>query len=37
MRYRTRLDWNEADWTVGQEAARPDLAERYRSPWKLEV
>ena len=37
MRYRTRLDWKEADWTVGQESARPDLAERYRSPWKLEV
>jgi predicted dehydrogenase len=37
LRYRTRLDWNEAAWTVEQEAARPDLAERYRSPWRLEV
>ncbi|MGP8244451.1 MAG: Gfo/Idh/MocA family protein [Bryobacteraceae bacterium] len=37
MRYRTRLDWKEADWTVDQEAARPELAERYRGPWKLEV
>jgi predicted dehydrogenase len=37
MRYRTRLDWNETDWTVEQDAAKPDLAERYRSPWKLEV
>ncbi|MGA2116142.1 MAG: Gfo/Idh/MocA family oxidoreductase [Bryobacteraceae bacterium] len=37
MRYRTRLDWNETSWTVEQDAAKPDLAERYRSPWKLEV
>ncbi|MGA1995589.1 MAG: Gfo/Idh/MocA family oxidoreductase [Bryobacteraceae bacterium] len=37
MRYRTRLDWNETAWTVDQDAAKPDLAERYRSPWKLEV
>ncbi|MDR3699407.1 MAG: Gfo/Idh/MocA family oxidoreductase [Candidatus Sulfopaludibacter sp.] len=37
MRFKTRLDWDEANWTVQQEEAKPYLKARYRSPWKLEV
>jgi len=37
MRFRTRLDWDEANWTVVQEEIRPHLKYHYRSPWKLEV
>lgn len=37
MRFQTRLDWDEKNWTVQQEAAKPYLQARYRSPWKLEV
>jgi len=37
MRYKQRLDWDEEDWTVQQENAKPYLKARYRSPWKLEV
>jgi len=37
MRFKTRLDWDEQNWTVQQEAAKPYLQARYRSPWKLEV
>jgi predicted dehydrogenase len=37
MRYKTRLDWDEQNWTVQQEAAKPYLKARYRAPWKLEV
>jgi hypothetical protein len=37
MRYRTRLDWDEANWTVKQDSAKAYLKERYRSPWVLEV
>jgi predicted dehydrogenase len=37
MRFKTRLDWDEQNWTVGQEEARPHLQARYRAPWKLEV
>jgi len=37
MRFQTRLDWDEANWTVKQEAAKPYLKARYSSPWKLEV
>lgn len=37
MRYRTRLDWDEANWTVKQDALKPYLKESYRSPWVLEV
>jgi len=37
MRYKTRLDWDEQDWTVKQDAVKPYLKARYRSPWKLEV
>jgi predicted dehydrogenase len=37
MRHKTRLDWDEKNWTVQQEAVRPYLNAKYRSPWKLEV
>jgi predicted dehydrogenase len=37
MRHKTRLDWDEKNWTVRQEAVRPFLNAKYRSPWKLEV
>jgi predicted dehydrogenase len=37
MRHKTRLDWDEKNWTVKQEAVRPHLNSKYRSPWKLEV
>jgi predicted dehydrogenase len=37
MRYKTRLDWDEKNWTVAQDGAKPFLKARYRSPWKLEV
>lgn len=37
MRFKTRLDWDEQNWTVQQEEARPHLQARYRAPWKLEV
>ncbi|MBL0158314.1 MAG: Gfo/Idh/MocA family oxidoreductase [Bryobacterales bacterium] len=37
MRTKMRLDWDEKNWTVKQEAARPMLKAKYRSPWKLEV
>jgi predicted dehydrogenase len=37
MRHKTRLDWDEAKWTVAQDSVRPFLKARYRSPWKLEV
>ena len=37
MRYKTRLDWDEQNWTVKQDAVKPFLKARYRSPWKLEV
>jgi hypothetical protein len=37
MRFKTRLDWDEKNWTVLQKDARPYLRARYRKPWKLEV
>jgi predicted dehydrogenase len=37
MRSKLRLDWDEANWTVQQDAAKPYLQMKYRSPWKLEV
>ena len=37
MRAQSRLDWDEANWTVKQEAAKPFLKAKYRAPWKLEV
>lgn len=37
MRARLWLDWDEKNWTVKQDAAKPYLKARYRAPWKLEV
>jgi predicted dehydrogenase len=37
MRHGMRLDWDEAHWTVKQDAVKPFLKARYRKPWKLEV
>jgi len=37
MRHKTRLDWDEKNWTVQQDAVKPFLKARYRKPWKLEV
>ena len=37
MRFKTRLDWDEQNWTVQQDYAKPYLKARYRAPWKLEV
>lgn len=37
MRFKTRLDWDEANWTVKQDAVKPHLKSNYRAPWKLEV
>jgi predicted dehydrogenase len=37
MRARTRVDWDEKNWSVQQEAAKPFVKTAYRSPWKLEV
>jgi predicted dehydrogenase len=37
MRFKTRIDWDEKNWTVTQNAVKPHLKARYRSPWKLEV
>lgn len=37
LRSRTRLDWDEHEWTVAQEAPRALLVREYREPWKLVV
>ena len=37
MRHKTWLDWDEAKWTVRQNAVKPHLKARYRAPWRLEV
>jgi predicted dehydrogenase len=37
MRFKSRLDWDEKNWTVAQKDVRPHLKAKYRSPWKLEV
>ena len=37
MRFKARLDWDEKNWTVQQDAVKPHLKARYREPWKLEV
>ncbi len=37
MRFQSRLDWDEQNWTVKQEAVKPHLKANYRKPWKLEV
>ncbi len=37
LRSRLWLDWDEKNWTVKQDEAKPYLKARYRAPWKLEV
>jgi predicted dehydrogenase len=37
MRFKTRLDWDEKNWTVQQADLKPHLKSHYRAPWKLEV
>jgi hypothetical protein len=37
MRAKTRVEWDEKQWTSPQEAAKPYLRTEYRSPWRLEV
>ncbi|MDZ4798591.1 MAG: Gfo/Idh/MocA family oxidoreductase [Bryobacteraceae bacterium] len=37
LRSKMRLDWDEKAWTVKQDAVKPMLKAKYRSPWKLEV
>jgi predicted dehydrogenase len=37
MRFKTRIDWDEKNWTVKQKEVQPHLKAKYRSPWKLEV
>jgi predicted dehydrogenase len=37
MRHGVRLDWDEKNWTVKQDAVKPFLKAKYRAPWKLEV
>ncbi|WP_031499351.1 Gfo/Idh/MocA family protein [Bryobacter aggregatus] len=37
LRHKTRLDWDEKNWTVKQNEVKQALKAKYRSPWKLEV
>jgi predicted dehydrogenase len=37
IRAKTRIDWDEQNWTSKQDAVKPYLKMRYREPWKLEV
>jgi hypothetical protein len=37
MRSKVRLDWDENNWTVAQDSAKPMLKAKYRAPWKLKV
>jgi len=37
MRSKTRLDWDETNWTVAQDAVKPMLRPNYRAPWELVV
>jgi len=37
MRFKTRLDWDEKNWTVEQASVKPHLKANYRAPWKLVV
>ena len=37
LRSNLHLDWDEQNWTVKQDAAKPYLKAKYRAPWKLEV
>jgi predicted dehydrogenase len=37
IRAKSRVDWDEKNWTVKQDEVKPFLKARYREPWKLEV
>ncbi len=37
MRSKLRLDWDEKNWNVKQDEAKPFIKAKYRAPWKLEV
>jgi hypothetical protein len=37
MRAKTRVNWDEKNWTVLEKEAKPLLKSNYRRPWKLEV
>jgi predicted dehydrogenase len=37
MRFKSRIDWDEKNWTSRQEEMKPHLRAAYRAPWKLEV
>lgn len=37
LRFKTRLDWDEKNWTVKQSEMKQYLKAKYRAPWKLEV
>jgi len=37
MRSKSRIDWDEKNWTVAQDDVKPYLKANYRAPWKLEV
>ncbi|HVX67975.1 MAG TPA: Gfo/Idh/MocA family oxidoreductase [Bryobacteraceae bacterium] len=37
MRFKSRIDWDEKQWTSVQPEMRPHLKPKYRAPWKLEV
>jgi predicted dehydrogenase len=37
LRFKSRLDWDQANGTVLQQNIRQHLKARYRAPWKLEV
>jgi predicted dehydrogenase len=37
LRFKMRIDWDEANWTSVQKEMRPHLKAHYRAPWKLEV
>jgi hypothetical protein len=37
MRAKTRINWDEKNWTVLEKEAKPFLKPNYRKPWKLEV
>jgi predicted dehydrogenase len=37
MRFQSRIDWDEKNWTAKQDVIKPHLKAHYRAPWKLEV
>ncbi len=37
MRFKHRIDWDEKNWNVQQDAMKPYLKAKYRAPWKLVV